>query len=174
MLVNLGMLSLSIASYTCKISCPRPMWDGKSRSRIQISWVDVEPNHVDKAEVISDSKCRNVNFVPKNRHAVRVLSCFCVVIHHYVLSHLSELHNKYPPVQQLWMIWLNKSFKYVKKVLYNHNKTKQNKTGCIFHGMYCSWPARMTTFCKHAQLRSNKSELKVHQQQTLRTAKSLI
>ena len=39
-------------------------------------------------------------------------------------------------------MWLNQSQQFTNKRWYNHNKTNQNKTVCIFHGIYCRYYTR--------------------------------
>ena len=73
-------------------------------------------------------------------HTVFALLCFVVVIHWLIFPYPSGLLHWHcgnltiapVPAKQPWWIWINTSCE-----LHNHNKTKHNKTVCIFLGIYC-------------------------------------
>ena len=43
------------------------------------------------------------------------------------------------PLKHCWRIWVNASLEWIKNWSYNHNKTQQNKTMCIWHISWDIW-----------------------------------
>ena len=88
-----------------------------------------------------------VQYIPRNMHTVFALLCFVVVIHwlNFPISiRLTSLalwqSNDCPSTCKATLMNMDKYFMWIHyERLHNHNKTKHNKTVCIFLGIYCTY-----------------------------------
>ena len=99
----------------------------------------------DKIYISFDISCRCLQYIPRHMHRVFALLCFVVVIHWLIFPYPSGLLHWHcgnvtiapvPAKQPRW-IWINTSCEFIMNDC--HNKTKHNKTVCIFLGIYCRW-----------------------------------
>ena len=85
----------------------------------------------------------DIQYIPRNMHTVFALLCFVVVIHwlffpypsgllHWHCGNLTSASNATLMNMDEYFMWIHY------ERLHNHNKTKHNKTVCIFIGIYCS------------------------------------
>ena len=102
-----------------------------------------------------------LQYIQRNMHKVFALLCFVVVIHWLIFPYPSGLLHWHcgnltiapVPAKQPWWIWINTSCEFIMNDCVTTTKQKNNKTMCIFLGIYCkSWGTVENVLKKHFQI----------------------